>query len=217
MKRRALSLLTCALLLTAVAAIGCGDEPTPDPGEVINRAFSEPAGNQAATGVGAEVEVASLGYQDHPLEIRRLAVDPKTYTSIREAIGGPASTPDDADGGLRSLITDLESEGREQIGGVEVDRVSGSLDVDQLIGKLRAATEAGAAPGTGGTELPGLGSLAQLEKMLTEASFDLYAKADNGGLERFELTLSVDDRENASPPTRFRFSLTESDPKKASS
>ena len=61
------------------------------------------------------------------------------------------------------------------------------------------------------------GRLSQLEESLIEAQFDLYAAADGGPFQQLDLTLSLDDRDNALPPTRIRFSLTESDLSEVSS
>lgn len=213
--------LTCVLLLTGAAFAGCGSEDPPaDPDEVIDRAYADlsspaVAGEEPA----AEVVVASLGFEDQSLQTRTLSVEPGTYTSVREAITGSAATEAEAvDGearsGLLGLSESIESEGTEDLDGVEVDHVSGSFDVGNLVDTLTGAIESGDTPG-GGDGLPGLGDLEQLQETLTEANFDLYVATGEGSFERLDLTLSLDDRENALPPTRIRFSLTEAAPTEA--
>ena len=219
MKRLSLGLLTCALLFTGAASTGCGEDPPAEPGQVIERAMDDLSSTGAgARGPSAEVEVASLGFEDQPLQTRILAVNPGTYAAIREAITGPepddeAGTGAGEGGGLIGLAGDIESQGTEEIDGIEVDHVSGTFDVENLIGSLSGAIESGGVAGDAG--LPGLGDLEQLRETLTEATFDLYAATEDGSFERLDLTLSLDDRENALPPTRIRFSLTETDPTEA--
>jgi len=218
LKRLSLGLIASVLLLTPVAFSGCGDEqPAADPDEVIDRAYddlSEPAA--AGQEPAAEVEVASLGFEDQPLQTRTLSVEPDTYASVREAITGAERDQDEGDGraGLLGLAEDIESEGTEELDGIEVDHVSGSFDVGNLVETLTGAIESGDTLGEG-DGLPGVGDLEQLQETLTEATFDLYVATGEGSFERLDLTLSLDDRENALPPTRIRFSLTETAPTEA--
>lgn len=209
MKRPALSLLACSLILAGTMIGGCGgdDRPAKDPYEVLNGAFETPApvGDEQP---GGEVVVASLGYQDSILRRRVLTVDPPTYASITEAIASPQR-------GLEDVVADIEYEGTEEIDGVETDHVSGRLDIEKLISSLEKAISAGAAGEDEGEALPGLGNLSRLEETLVDGRFDLYADRDGGAFERLDMTLSLDDRDNALPPSRIRFSLTESDPSEA--
>lgn len=210
MKRLTLSLLAFSLILVGVAASGCGEDAAPpDPNEVLNRAFDDvEAGTAPET--AAEVDVVSLGYEDQPLRTRKLTVNEATYSSIRQAIASPER-------GLRSVVTGIESEGTAEIDGTESDHVTGRLDIDRLITALTKASEKGGGLDKGGSELPGLGDLERLRETLVEGRFDFYAATDSGAFERLDLTLSLDDRENALPPTRIRFSLSESDPDEGSS
>lgn len=207
MKRLAISLLACSLILGAGVQSGCGgdDSEPPNPNRVLNQAFAEPAG-----GVEGEIEVASLGLEDQTLKSRRLSLNTGTYSSIREAIASPQA-------GLEAVVTDLETEGTEDLDGVEVNHVSGRLDVGALVGALVAANESGVGIDENGDPLPGLGELGQLRETLVDGRFDLFAGTEDGEFEKLDLTLSLDDRENALPPTRIRFSLTESDPSEGSS
>ena len=56
--------------------------------------------------------------------------------------------------------------------------------------------------------MPGPGELERLGETRTAAGFDLYSAVGDSRLERLDLTLAVDDPDNALPPTRIRFSLT---------
>lgn len=206
MKRLAISLLAGSLILGAVVQPGCGGEdPEPvNPDRVLNEAFAEPA-----AGLGAEVAVTSLGLEDQTLKTRTLSLNPATYSSIRDAIASPQA-------GLEAVVEDIRSEGAEELDGVEVNHVTGQLSVDKLVGALVAAVNSGAGADGEGQSLPGVGELIQLEETLVDGRFDLFAATTDGGFERLDLTLSLDDRENALPPTRIRFSLTESDPSEGS-
>lgn len=205
MKRLAPIALACALALTGAVASGCGEEEKADPYEILNGAF---AGNVPST--PASVEVTSLGYEDKPLRTRTVSVGPAQYRAIREAIASPQA-------GLEMVVGDIETEGTEDVDGVETEHVSGRLKTEELIGALVVALQNGAGVDQEGELLPGLSELDSLKKMLADGDFDFYAEAGDGSFERLDLTLSLDDRDNALPPTRIRFSLTESDPGEGSS
>ncbi len=201
-----LSLCFLALWLSA----GCGGSD-PDPQRVIDTALSRESLLSPPIGE-AEVEVASLGFEDRVLESRLLAIDRDTNGSLREALAGSATTsPGEAgDSGLGGLIEDLSAGDSGEIDGVEVDRVSGSIAVDRLLDQIRPLTE---QPGAGESEsIPGVGELDQLEETLVAAEFDLFAAESDGSLERFDLILSLDDTSNVLPPSRIRFSLTRPEP-----
>lgn len=201
------------LLCSAVAFLplaGCGGGSGPDPQQVLETALSRESLLSPPVGE-AEVEVASLGFEDRVLESRLLAIDRDTNESLREALAGSATDPssDGGDPGLTGLIDDLSAEDSGELDGVEVDRVSGSIDVDRLLERIRPLAE---QPGAGESEsIPGVGELDQLEDTLVAAGFELFAAEADGSLERFDLILSLDDPANALPPSRIRFSLTRPD------
>lgn len=141
---------------------------------------------------GATVRVQSLGYEDRPLEERVLDVPEPVLRQLRVALG-------DSRRGFRDLAEDLRYEGESGSGDRAVDHISGTLDTGVLV---RAAARAGAT----GTIRPGL-SAESLENGLTRVGFDLYGDRASGALDRLDLTLTLDDPDNASPPTRIRFSL----------
>ncbi|MGK2931650.1 MAG: hypothetical protein ACSLFD_02540 [Solirubrobacterales bacterium] len=203
MKRPSPKLITALVVAGAFVAAGCGDDEAPaDPGQVIESSFPDDAGK--STTASATVAVASLGFEDSVLETRTLTVDPGTYAEVKEAIGGTGGESE----GLFGLAGNVESVGTEDLDGTEVDHVTGEFDVVKLVDELEAASQ---QVGAAAASLPGVGELDELRDKLVGAQFDLYAQSETGELQQFDLTLSVDDRENASPPTRIRFSLTESD------
>ncbi len=202
--RSSLALLFVAAVLLPGAA--CGGDPDSDAERVLETALGRES--LLAPPVGrAEVEVSSLGFEDAVLESRLLEVDRDTNAEIREALAGSADPGvDGGDPGLAALIDDLSLEDSQELDGVEVDRVSGSLDVEGLIERIRPIAE---QPGAGESEqIPGVGELDRLGQTLVAAEFELLASADDGSLERFDLILSLDDAGNALPPSRVRFSLT---------
>ncbi len=211
MKRRTPKLPTgplAALLTTAALfAAGCGqDDPPADPQRVIETAFPGDIG--ATSPESATVEVASLGFEDAVLESRTLSVDPETYAEVGRAIGGIGGKSE----GLFGLAENIETVGTEDLDGTEVDHVAGQFDVAELVGQLESAAE---GAGAAAASLPGVGELGELRDRLVSAEFDLYAQSETGAVQQLDLTLSIDDRENASPPTRIRFRLTGSDPERA--
>ncbi len=199
--------LTVILAAAALFAAGCGDETPPaDPQQVIETAF--PDGGAAGATESAEVEVASIGFEDRVLESRTLPVDPQTYAELTDAISG-AGGPGE---GLFGLAAGIETVGTEDLDGTEVDHVTGDFDVRKLVDQLESAST---QVGTAAASLPGVGELDELRENLVAAKFDLYAQSESSDFQQLDLTLSIDDRDNASPPTRIRFSLTESDPEEA--
>ncbi len=203
------------LLLCGCAAVlalsGCGAGSDPDPQQVLDTALSRESLLSPPVG-DAEVVVSSLGFEEAVLDSRLLEVDRDTHEEIRETLAGSATDASDEGGeaGLAALIDDLSAEDSGELDGVAVDRVSGSIDVDGLVDRIRPLTE---QPGAADSEsIPGVGELDLLENTLVAADFELFAAEDDGTLERFDLILSLDDPGNALPPSRIRFSLTRVEP-----
>jgi len=183
-------ILAIALLPPFGAALSaCGDDP-PDPEEVLERTLR--ADRLAAAIERPTVRVQSLGYEDRVLEERAVPVPEPVLRRLRRALAA-------SNRGFREIATDLEYEGTAEVAGAESDHVAGRLEPDALAAAVGRA--GGAAEGLG---LPG----SELERSLVEARFDLYSGAADGVLRRLDLTLSLDDPDNALPPTRIRFSLT---------
>ncbi|MGA7395972.1 MAG: hypothetical protein WBW62_00845 [Solirubrobacterales bacterium] len=210
MKRLTLSIVACSLISACVLVAGCGgtEQPTPDPGDLIDRAFAEDPSTLGFLG-GGQVEVTSLGYEDAPLETRVIKVNSKDYAAILGAIAAPQK-------GLRSAISDLQYDGTETIDGLEVDRVTGMLDVAGLVDAIEKAGSPESELDRLDSGLPGSSQLSELEESLVDARFDLYVAEGGGSFEQLDLTIALDDRENALPPTRIRFSLTEAEPEETS-
>jgi hypothetical protein len=196
-----LPLLAALLLLTPV---GCGGGSDTDPQQVLDTALSRES--LLAPPVGpAEVEVASLGFEDAVLDRQVLRVDRETHVAVLEALAG--SNDGGGDLGLATVIEDLSAEDQAELDGVEVRRVSGSIDVKGLVDQIRPLSESRNDSGSP-DEIPGIGQLDQLERSLVAADFELFAREDDGSLERFDLILALDDPGNSLPPSRIRFSLS---------
>ena len=189
--------MTILLGLLLVVA-GCGNDE-PDPGQVLDRALTRENLSGFADGPdgprGGVVTVTALGFGDAVLEERRLKAGPSDLTAIREALGS-------SDSGLRSLVEGLSLEADEQIDGITANHVSGDLATGELADAL---TDAGA--GDVGS-LAGVRQQRGLDETLADADFDLYVGEEDGVIRRLDLTLSLDDPDNALPATRIRFSLT---------
>jgi hypothetical protein len=198
------SLLALVAALALMSLPGCGSGDDTDPQQVLDTALSRES--LLAPPVGpAEVEVASLGFEDAVLDRQILRIDRETNVAVLEALAG--SNEGDEDLGLATVIEDLSARDSSDLDGVEVERVSGSIDVEGLIDRIRPLAES-EGDGAGSDEIPGLGQLNRLEESLVAAEFDLFAEAGDGSLERFDLILSLDDPGNSLPPARIRFSLS---------
>lgn len=213
-RSRALKTIRSTLLPFFAAAIllplsGCGSDAAPE--QVLDTALSRDSLLSPPIG-RAQVEVASLGFEDAVLDSRILRIDRDTNRTVREALAdsapgaGSGDPADREDAGLAALIEGLASNGTGELDGVEVERVRGAIDVDRLLERIRPLAEDPAAEESG--SIPGVGELDQLEETLTAADFELFAAEGDGALVRFDLILSLDDPENALPPSRIRFSLT---------
>ena len=187
MERLRISLALALLLALPVAFAACGNSD-PDPATVLDRALTPEHlsgfGNAEGHASGGVVAVQALGYEDRVLNERKVEASPKVMAQIREALG--------ADNGLRTLVGNLQYEGEETVGGTETDHISGDLDI--------GGGEVG--------KVAGMGAGTDLEDSLSAADFDLFADTDSGAIRRLDLTLALDDPDNALPPTRIRFSLT---------
>gem|GEM_PF-1350382 len=209
--RSSLLLLFAVLLLLPLS--GCGGGSNADPQQLLDTALSSES--LLAPPVGpAEVEVASLGFRDAVLDRQILRIDRETNVAVLEALAG--SNEGDEDLGLATVIGNLSAEDPTELDGVEVERVSGSIDVEGLIDEIRPLAES-QGEGGGSEEIPGVGQLNQLEKSLVAADFELFADAGDGSLERFDLILALDDPGNSLPPSRIRFSLTTAEPERVAS
>lgn len=201
MKRLPTFLVLALLLALPVAIAACGNED-PDPATVLDRALTPEHlsgfGDGSGGAAGGVVAVQALGYEDRVLNERRVAASPAVMSQIREALG--------ADNGLRALVGGLEYEGNETVDGAGTNHISGDLDV---AGLARALKDAG---GGGVGKVAGAAGPADLEDSLTAADFDLFADSETGSIRRLDLTLALDDPDNALPPTRIRFSLTPESP-----
>ena len=203
MKRVTLCLLLLLLPVVGSGATGCGGEDSPDP-ETVIRSTLNPANLDQGSDATAQITVESLGFEDRVLDSRTLPVPADAYAAIGRALA------DRGDAGLSSLFRDLSSEGTAEVSGAETDHVSGTIDVDRLVRRLSRFNRSGADAGGVG-RVPGPGELERLGETLTAAGFDLYSAVDDRRLERLDLTLAIDDPDNALPPTRIRFSLTGSE------
>lgn len=191
-------LLTAAVFLLALPGsliAGCGGENhSPDPQQVMNEAL-RPEGLEPALRDG-EIRVQSLDSENRLLNERVVTIPEAVVDRLGRSLGRSRA-------GFSLLTRGLAYRGETTVEGATTDHVSGRLDKRLLV---RAAAGAGDPIG------PGL-SAETLKQGLAAADFDLYADPTDGRLRRLDLTLALDDPDNAGSPTRIRFSLTgESDP-----
>jgi hypothetical protein len=100
-----------------------------------------------------------------------------------EAQGGDTSA---CDIDFSSWLTDLESDGTEDIEGTETDHISGGLNVDQMFQDLAALGSA-----TGEAPLPEE-QISQASEVVSDASFDLYSGVDDRILRGLDFNLGID-------------------------
>lgn len=103
-----------------------------------------------------------------------------------EAQGGDTSA---CDIDFQSWLSDLSSEGSEDIEGTEADHISGSLDVPAMLQDLIAL--GGAVPQASAT-VPSDEQVQQVADAISDASFDLYSGTDDHILRGLDFTLAID-------------------------
>jgi len=102
-----------------------------------------------------------------------------------QAAGGDTSA---CDIDFESWLTDLSSEGTENIEGTDADHVSGSLDVNAMLQDLIKLGSA--VPQASG--VPSEDQVQQIADAIDEASFDLYSGTDDHVLRGLDFNLSID-------------------------
>jgi len=186
-----------------VTVFGCSGEPAANPEEVLGAALDRKS--LLAPPVGpAEVEVASLGFNDAVLKERTIAIDSSTHRDVLMALAG--ATGDRREPGLVGLARDLRFGEADPGSGVEpdgdrLDSVTGTIEAGDLIDALAVA---GAARG----EIEGLGGV---DRNLVRAEFTVYTEGREYEFRGLDLILVQDDPENALPPSRIRLRLPASD------
>lgn len=123
------------------------------------------------------------------------AVDDATFELVKDSYAQSAALQEEQEdaGSLSQFgidpstwLTDVTNEGEEDIDGTEVVHISGTADVQQIIGDLNTVAE-----GSGQAEQLDAAGLQQLQDSVQSASVDVYAAAENGSLRRLDLTLDV--------------------------
>ena len=216
MNRLSLSLPSALLVALLIFIAGCGgSESSPDPQVVLDTALSSDS-LHSAPGTKATVQVQALGDQDRVLDARTVPVSYEILTQLEDTLSlsdgsGGANTGNtgsgDAGAKTPKVVSNLKSEGSTQVGDVDVDQISGDLDVKALANELEKVS--GTADGTGKdrVEVPGLAGLADIQDTIEAATFDLYAAKDGGSLQQADLTLSLASQ-SSMPATRIRFRLS---------
>jgi hypothetical protein len=188
----------------AVVILGCSGEGAADPEEVIGTALGRKSLLDRPIGP-AEVEVASLGFNDAVLEERVVPIDASTHRDVLEALAG---APGGRDGpGLVGLARDLRFREADAGSGTgaerdHLDSVTGTIEADDLVEALRSS-------GAGQDEIEGVGGV---DGNLVRAEFTLYTEGQQRDFSGLDLILVQDDPGNALPPSRIRFRLPASEP-----
>lgn len=105
-----------------------------------------------------------------------------------EAVGDDTAA---CDIDFQGWLTNVESEGTEDIEGTESDHVHGDLNVDTMLEDLAELGQA--TQGAAVAPIPDLESkIEQVNEAVTEASFDLYSAVDSRLLTGLDLNLGLD-------------------------
>ena len=146
-------------------------------------------------------------------------VDPQSFEFLTDAFeaseeAGESESESEAPAGLpaiRDFLTDVENEGTEDIEGVETVHVSGAVDVDGLIERVRPLAEQAAALGLGSAgQIPTPAELDGLAELVRSASFDVWSGADDNLLRRFKAAIKLD-QPGGSGVAELKFDITLAD------
>jgi hypothetical protein len=105
--------------------------------------------------------------------------------SVRRQGGDPSACDID----FSSWLTDLSSEGTEEIEGAESDHISGSLDVDAMLQDLVAL---GSSLPQAAASAPTDEQIQQVADAVSDASFDLYSATEDHTLRGLDFNLGID-------------------------
>jgi hypothetical protein len=105
--------------------------------------------------------------------------------SIKQQGGDPSACDID----FESWLADLNSEGTEDIEGTETDHVSGTVDVDAMLGDLIAL---GSSLPQAAASTPSAEQIQQISDAISDASFDLYSATDDHTLRGLDFDLGID-------------------------
>jgi hypothetical protein len=100
-----------------------------------------------------------------------------------------ASDTSACDVDFESWLGDLTNDGAEEIEGTETTRISGTVDVETMLGDL---VELGTAVPQGAGTVPTDEQVQQAADAVTEASFDLYSGTDDSILRGIDFNLALD-------------------------
>lgn len=144
-------------------------------------------------------------------------VDPATFTLLQDSYEQSAQLAEEESEGSTSLdqfgvdpstwVTDVTSEGTEDLDGTEVNHVSGSADVGAIVVDLQSIAEQ-----SGQAEQLDPAALEQVENSVQSATIDVFAGAEDGILRRLELNLELTDPTGAAGAVTIAFSAGVSDP-----
>lgn len=126
-------------------------------------------------------------------------VDPQTFDFLNrafeqseEAAGDEGSDSPVGLPAIRDFLKNVKNEGTEEVEGVEAVHVSGTVDVDGLIERIRPLAAGAAALGVGPANIPTPQELDGLAQLVRSASFDVWSGAEDNLLRRFSAVIDLE-------------------------
>jgi hypothetical protein len=107
-----------------------------------------------------------------------------------ESVKAQGGDPSACDIDFESWLSDLSSEGTEDIDGTESDHLSGSVNVEAMLQDLIEI--GGSLPQASAAGVPSDAQVQQIADAVSEASFDLYSTTDDHVLDGLDFNLSID-------------------------
>jgi hypothetical protein len=141
--------------------------------------------------------------------------DPQTFsflqTAFEQSAAASGNTQGDTPQGLpaiRDFLTNVSNEGTEDVAGVESVHVSGAVDIDGLIKKIRPLAAGASALGIGTPgQIPTPAELDGLGRLVKSAKFDVWSGAEDNLLRRFSAVIDLDQPGGAGT-AQLKFDIT---------
>jgi hypothetical protein len=178
----------------SITAEGAGQSFSFEGGVTVteDNAFVEYGGNAYEVGAETFGQFKQLAEQAaaQQSETEGLSFSEAFTQGCEQSLQGQGGDPAACEIDFQSWLGDLTNDGEEEVEGTETIHISGSLDVQTMLGDL---VELGSAvPEASASGVPTEEQVQQVADAVDEASFDLYSGVDDNILRGLDFNLSLD-------------------------
>lgn len=135
-------------------------------------------------------QAAETAAQQQTSDTEGLSFSEAFRQGCEQSIKAQGGDPSACDIDFQGWLTDLSSEGTEDIEGTDSDHISGSLNVDAMLQDL--VSLGSSLPQASSSGIPSDAQVQQIADAVSEASFDLYSTTDDHILDGLDFNLAID-------------------------